>query len=46
MTPQDLEHLRCAIAASHAASHRGDEPHGAALVDERGAVLLAAGKRR
>jgi tRNA(Arg) A34 adenosine deaminase TadA len=43
MTPQDLEHLRAAIAASREASRRGDEPYGATLVDENGTVLLAAG---
>jgi tRNA(Arg) A34 adenosine deaminase TadA len=43
MTPQDLEHLRAAIAASRDASRRGDEPYGATLVAEHGKVLLAAG---
>ena len=43
MAPRDLEHLRTAIAASREASRRGDEPYGAALVDELGTVLLSAG---
>ena len=43
MSPKDVKHLRAAIAASREASRRGDEPYGATLVDEFGAVLLAAG---
>ena len=43
MAPRDLEHLRTAIAASREASRRGDEPYGATLADERGALLLSAG---
>jgi tRNA(adenine34) deaminase len=43
MSPDDLEHLRTAIALSREASRRGDEPYGATLVDGGGKIVLRAG---
>jgi tRNA(Arg) A34 adenosine deaminase TadA len=43
VTDGDLRNLRAAIAASREAAARGDEPYGAVLADDRGALLLSAG---
>ena len=42
MTDDDLKHLRLAIALSHSAREKGNEPYGAVLADEQGRVLLQA----
>lgn len=42
MHPDDLRHLRAAIAASRSARANGNEPYGAVLVDPDGTVLASA----
>ncbi len=42
MRPNDLAHLRAAIAASRSARANGNEPYGAVLVDSDGTILASA----